>query len=77
MKRRRPRLREPLDRLAGAAGHDVHQYHVEPGAGRVRGDARAHRSGADHADTRDRRHSTASSRVAMPWPPPMHCVDTA
>ena len=44
----------------------------------MRGDAGAHHAGADHGDFVDRgHHQMRSSTVAMPWPPPMHCVASA
>ena len=44
--------------------------------GNLRGDARTHDAGAQHRDTIDA-HEVDSRTVAIPWPPPMHCVASA
>ncbi len=69
--------------VARAVRDDVEQHHREAGVGDVGGDAGAHHAGAEDADLGDARSvgaghgQTASSTVAMPWPPPMHWVATA
>jgi hypothetical protein len=82
--RRRVHLRQPLDRAAGdraAVGstgfHDIEQHHSHTGIGAMGGDARPHHAGADHRDGFNVGHQIASSTVAMPCPPPMHCVASA
>ena len=73
-------------RAASASGrgpgvrHDVEQQHRHAGIGDVRGDARRpsrrRRSRPRRMRTRAMAQ-TASSTVAMPWPPPMHWVASA
>src|SRR5271166_4888959 len=58
-------------------GDDVQQNDGNAGVGDMRRDARAHHPGADDVDLVDVAHHTASRTVAMPWPPPMHCVASA
>ena len=65
-----------LHRRRRAARDDIQQHHGQAGIGHLRGDAGAHHAGADDRDLGDG-HQTASSTVAMPWPPPMHCVASA
>ena len=87
--RRRLCLEHPLD---GAARHrravlfvladDVEQQHRHAGIRHLRRDARAHDARADHRDFLDlvldrAAHHTRSMIVAMPWPPPIHCVASA
>ena len=70
-------LEHRRQRLRRTARHDIQQHHRQARIGHLRRDAGAHHPGADDADPLDRAHSTASSTVAMPWPPPMHWVASA
>src|SRR6185369_8806491 len=56
--------------------HYIQQQDRHAGIGDLGGDAAAHHARADDASLLDG-HSTASRMVAMPWPPPMHWVDSA
>ncbi len=62
--------------IQSALGHDVEKKHLVSGVGHLGGDTRSHDSGAEHRDLVDA-HDTDSRTVAMPWPPPMHCVASA
>ena len=65
-------------RLASARLDDVEQHHVDPGIGDLGRDRGTHHAGANHRDGFDRCHFTRLPKtVAMPWPPPMHCVASA
>ena len=59
-----------------ALWHDIEQHHVVAGIGDVGGDAAAHQPRPDDGGLLDR-HQAASSKVEMPWPPPMHWVASA
>src|SRR5690606_24539644 len=65
--------------LVCSLGHYVQQQHVDTGIGDLGGNTAAHHPGAENGNLADIRHySPALSRmVAMPCPPPMHCVARA
>ena len=76
-------LQHALDRafreraaVAHALWRDIEQHNVGTRISGVSGDRTAHHARADDRDLGDRHHA-ASSTVAMPWPPPMHCVASA
>ena len=75
--RRRPRLREPLQRGSRPVRHDVEQHHSSPALAACAAMPAPIVPAPITPTRRTSGHSTASSRVAMPWPPPMHCVATA
>ena len=57
---------------------DIEQLHRNSGIGDMGCNRGSHHSGADHRDRFNRsRHHTASRIVAIPCPPPMHCVARA
>ena len=77
-------LDQPFDRAFGdriavdrAFRNDIEQHDRHAGIGDVGCDSGTHHPGADHRDLFDTAHDTASRIVAMPWPPPIHCVDSA
>ena len=78
-------FREALDRAAGDGATvrsvlrgDVEQEHARARVGEMGGDPAAHHPRADDRDAFDRpcvdTQFTASRTVAIPCPPPMHCV---
>ncbi|MEI9984975.1 MAG: hypothetical protein WDN69_18270 [Aliidongia sp.] len=64
-------------RFVATLRHDVQQDDRDAGIGDMGGDAAAHHAGAEYGGFLDRHDQTASRMVAMPWPPPMHCVASA
>ncbi len=87
--RRRVHFFQPLDggfrdfvAVGGAGFDDVQQQHMRAGIGGMGGDARPHDARADDGDGTDfptdfRHVKWPPDTVAMPWPPPMHCVASA
>src|SRR5690606_14832930 len=63
--------------VAGSLRHDIEQHNRNARIRHLRGNARPHDTRANNGDFPDLRHCTASRTVAMPWPPPMHCVASA
>ncbi len=82
LERARHRVARQLVARAVLLRRDVQQQHRRAGVGDLGGDRRPHDAGADHAGLADGGvraggHHARSRTVAMPWPPPMHCVASA
>ena len=58
-------------------GHDIQEHYGDPGVGDMGGNPSPHNTCADHRSFTDFAHYKASRTVAIPWPPPMHCVARA